>query len=184
MSKRRAEGLCYFCDEKFTPEHYLTYKKTQLFMIETEEDVEEEGNDDSQIIEREEECDVAQISVQAMTGTTGYRTMCVKGVHGKRILFILIDSGSTHNFVDPKIAAKLGCTLTPAGITRVAVADGRKLGLTSKVETFQWRFGGTDFMDEVMVLPLGNCDMVLGVQGLATFGPITWDFQKLEMQFK
>ena len=28
MSKRRADGLCYFCDEKYTPGHYLKHKKT------------------------------------------------------------------------------------------------------------------------------------------------------------
>lgn len=74
--------------------------------------------------------------------------------------------------------------MSPAGIKRVAVADGRKLQLTSKVERFHWSFGKTDFTDQVMALPLGNCDMVLGVQWLATLGPITWDFRKLEMQFK
>lgn len=65
-------------------------------------------NDDQAGTNRDEECDVAQISVQAMTGTTGYRTMRVKGVHGKHILFILIDLGSTHSLVDPQVAAKLG----------------------------------------------------------------------------
>lgn len=33
MSERRAKGLCYYCDEKFSPEHYLKHKKTQLFLI-------------------------------------------------------------------------------------------------------------------------------------------------------
>lgn len=27
MNKRRSQGLCYFCDEKYTPEHYLTHKR-------------------------------------------------------------------------------------------------------------------------------------------------------------
>lgn len=35
-----------------------------------------------------------------------------------------------------------------------------------------------------MLIPLGNCDMVLGVQWLSLLGPITWDFLQLEMQFK
>lgn len=34
-----------------------------------------------------------------------------------------------------------------------------------------------------MVIALGNCDIVLGVQWLRTLGPITWDFEKLVMQF-
>lgn len=34
-----------------------------------------------------------------------------------------------------------------------------------------------------MIIPLGNCDMVLGVQWLKTLDPITWDFNTLEMSF-
>lgn len=37
--------------------------------------------------------------------------MRVKGMSGKRTLFALIDTCSTHNFINEKIAAKLGCEL-------------------------------------------------------------------------
>lgn len=37
MARRRAEGLCYFCDEKHTPGHYLKHKKTQLFSMEIDD---------------------------------------------------------------------------------------------------------------------------------------------------
>ena len=39
-------------------------------------------------------------------------------------------------------------------------------------------------MTDFMVIPLGGHDIVLGVQWLSTLGPLTWDFQKLEMVFK
>lgn len=64
------------------------------------------------------------------------------------------------------------------------VADGRKMGVHSKVENFQWNFQSISFTADLMILPLGGCDMVLGVQWLAQWGPITWDFQKLTMLFK
>lgn len=47
MSERRAKGLCYYCDEKFTPEHFQKHKKTQLYSMECDdegEDSEEEGD--------------------------------------------------------------------------------------------------------------------------------------------
>ncbi|KAL8153280.1 hypothetical protein V2J09_011040 [Rumex salicifolius] len=34
--------------------------------------------------------------------------MRVKGMHGKRAFFILIDSGSTHNFMDQRMVEMLG----------------------------------------------------------------------------
>lgn len=34
------------------------------------------------------------------------------------------------------------------------------------------------------LIPLGDCDMVLGIQWLAELGPILWDFKRLWMEFK
>ncbi|CAA7017937.1 unnamed protein product [Microthlaspi erraticum] len=102
MGQRRADGLCYYCDEKYTLEHFLKmHKRTQLYMLTTED----EGSDDEILDEQvtEEQTGViAQISINAMAGITDYMTMRVRGHHGKRPLFCLIDSGSTHNFIDKK----------------------------------------------------------------------------------
>ena len=183
MSKRRAAGLCYFCDEKYTPGHFLKHKKTQLFVMEVE-DEDELTPEEQEMIEEQEGGDLAQISVNAVTGVSGYRTMRVKGLSGKRTLFVLIDTGSTHNFIDEKVAEKLGCELLPAGTTRVAVADGSKLGVSAKINNLQWSFQHNSFTADFMVIPLGGCDMVLGIQWLEQWGPITWDFQQLTMKFR
>lgn len=184
MSARRAKGLCYHCDEKYTPGHYLKHKKTQLYMMEAEEKDEFYEATEEQLTEGNEG-DIAQISVSAVAGITeNYRTMKVRGLHGKKTLYILIDSGSTHNFMDPIMAEKLGCSVLPPRMTRVAVADEGKLQVRGRIEQFEWRFQNTTFKQDMMLIPLGNCDMVLGVQWLATLGPITWDFLQSEMQFK
>lgn len=51
------------------------------------------------------------------------------------------------------------------------------------VRDLQWTMQGIDFSSEVRLLPLGGCDMVLGVQWLSTLGPVLWDFKELQMQF-
>lgn len=33
------------------------------------------------------------------------------------------------------------------------------------------------------LLPLGGCDVVLGVEWLRTLGPVLWDFQPMTMEF-
>lgn len=48
------------------------------------------------------------ISVNALSGHHGYQTMRIIGFYGKTPLHILIDTGSTHNFVDIPIAEKIG----------------------------------------------------------------------------
>jgi len=135
MSERRAKGRCYFCDEKYTPEHYLVHKKTQLFCLE----VDDEFEDASEELLVEEEENMPQISVNAVSGISDYRTMRVKGMYGNKHLFILIDSGSTHNFIDSTVAKRLGCKVESTGLTRVSVADGRTLKVDGKVTEFTWK---------------------------------------------
>lgn len=181
INDRRAKGLCYFCDEKYTPGHHLKHKKTQLYMLEMDEDDEKVEDDVSSSEEEEEQM---QISVNAVAGVSDFRTMRVKGMCGKQALFILIDSGSTHNFIDRKLAKTLGCKLSSAGSTRVTVADGSTLEVSAKIEGFEWNFQQVPFKADLMVIPLGCCDMVLGIQWLETLGSIKWDFKNLIMEFK
>lgn len=65
---------------------------------------------------------------------------------------------------------------------KVSLADRSKLCVNGKVDQFQWNFQTTPFQADFMIIPLGGCDMVLGIQWLGTLGPITWDFKKLEIK--
>lgn len=183
MSARRAKGLCYFCDEQYTPEHYKTHKKSQLFVLEL--DAEEDGLKIQEIEEENQEHvgEIAQISIHDMSGISTDNTMRVKAVHKKRSLFVLLDSGSIHNFLDPQVAAKLGCPLFSPDNARVLVVDGDKMRVQAKIEQLEWDFHGTSFVADFMVIPLTGIDAVLGVQWLQTLGPITWDFKQLTMKF-
>lgn len=67
---------------------------------------------------------------------------------------------------------------------KVTVANGNQLECGEKCSHFKWMMQGVWFNAEVLVLPLENCDMVLGVQWLATLGNINWNFADMTMQFK
>lgn len=148
-------------------------------MMEVEDDGEDE---ESKVVE--EEGEVAQISVNALAGISSCKPIRVKGMYGKKATFLLIDSRSTHNFIDQGVAEKLGCILSEVGVTKVVVADGTTIDVVAKVEGFKWSYLNVEFEAEVMVIPLGCCDMVLGIQWLETLGSVIWDFKNLEMRFK
>ncbi|XP_010495514.1 PREDICTED: uncharacterized protein LOC104774108 [Camelina sativa] len=138
MSERRAKGLCFQCDEKYTPDHYLKHKKTQVYMIEVggEEEIWEQEESVELV---SEEKDMPRVSISAVAGITDYHTLKVRGVRKKKVMFILPDTGSTHNFMDPRTAQKLGLSIQSAGISRVAVADGRVQWLAPLGDT-TWNF--------------------------------------------
>lgn len=53
--------------------------------------------------------------------------MRVVGLAEKKAIHILIDTGSTHNFLDLEYARTMGCTLEPISQQSVTVADGNKI---------------------------------------------------------
>ncbi|GKE50017.1 putative nucleotidyltransferase, ribonuclease H [Tanacetum coccineum] len=157
MELKRAKGECFWCTEKFVPGHKCP--RNQLFIIEVEDEDEayEENKED-------EEDKLPQISIHALTGLPSYSTMRIKGAMGNRQLHILVDSGSTHNFIDVKLARKLQCSVKDI----------------PSINTMQ----GHWFTTEVLLIQLESYDMILGIQWLSPLQDILWNFQKMTMRFQ
>ena len=66
---------------------------------------------------------VPEISLHALSGVTTLQAMRVSRVICGRLVHILIDSGSTHNFVNSKFARKLDCCKVPSPAFRVMMAN-------------------------------------------------------------
>lgn len=118
-----------------------------------------------------------------MNGLHDFRTMRVTvSVKGKAVQ-VLIDTGSTHNFLDLNTAKGLGCILTAISLFPVSVADGNKMHCQYTCKKLVWKMQGVSFDSDMLVLPIGGCSMVFGVQWLITLGDITWNFKQLKMEF-
>jgi hypothetical protein len=174
MQDRRARGLCFNCEEKFVPGH----RCKKLFVIEGIYDTDEEEGDP---IEGGEEEPI--ISLHALTGTPHPQTMRVRGAVGRFGLTILMDTGSTHNFINVQVAARLGLKPTHTGNMRVIVANGEKLECTGVCAGIILWIQGEPFKIDFYLLPMDVCEIVLGTQWLRMLGPIWWDFSKLLMRF-
>jgi len=61
------------------------------------------------------------------------------------------------------------------------VANCNQMFSHYKCAGFQWFMQGQEFSMDLRVLELGGCDMVLGVDWMRTVGPLTFDFNKLEV---
>ena len=98
--------------------------------------------------------------------------MRVKGSVGSQTVHILIDTGSTHNFLDAAIAKRLRCELLRIPPLVVAVADGARLQCQVICKGLELRVGDLEYVTDPYVVPLGSWDMILRVQWLATLGSI------------
>ncbi|GAU25035.1 hypothetical protein TSUD_155090 [Trifolium subterraneum] len=167
----------------------LKHRRTQLMIMELDND----HDDDVELIQNPEHSQSAtdnianfenpQLSLQALTGISTYQTMRISGLHDKKVIQILLDSGSTHNFLDLEVAKKLGCVLEEIPPLPITGGGGHMLQAAFISRGFQWTLQQTKFTADVIVLPLVCCDLILGIQWLKSLGPILWDFEKLQMEF-
>ena len=64
------------------------------------------------------------ISYNALARITTPKALKIEGNIKKKELIMLVDSGSTHNFIHCKVAKELNCFLYPALEFQVMVANG------------------------------------------------------------
>ena len=95
----------------------------------------------------------------------------------------LLDSGSSHNFIDVNMAQRAGVRLIPCPNLSVTVANGDRVASPGKALAQSVHIGNEAFDIDFYALPLGAYDMVLGVQWLSSLGPILWNFAKHTMCF-
>lgn len=99
---------------------------------------------------------LAYVSVHAITNIYNYmtilKTMSIsRPVKGKAIK-ILIDTGSTPNFIDLETAKRSGCYLTQTQPFSVSVADGNKMHSGSMCKGFEWKMQGVQFLSDMLIV--------------------------------
>ena len=180
MQARREKGLCYNCEEKFAPGHRC--KTQHIYMLEMVTDDAGDGPKIEEIMEDKEKIQ-PEISLHALSSISTPQTMRVLGsIHGRK-LHILIDSGSTHNFVNSKFVVKLGCCKVPAQVFRVNVANGEFLVCKATYPIVPMEIQGYRFDTSLYSLDLQGFDAVLSVQWLQSLGRVLHDWEKLTMEF-
>jgi hypothetical protein len=111
LQARREKGLCYNCDERFVRGHRCKHL-FNLLIVGPEISMDEGST--LQTLESEDQIyqdpiedptpDPAQISFHALMGHTIPQTLRVMGQINHNPVAILIDSGSTHNFLQDRVA--------------------------------------------------------------------------------
>ncbi|XP_026429283.1 uncharacterized protein LOC113325298 [Papaver somniferum] len=108
--------------------------------------------------------DVPFIYLNSLMGSPFPNIMRITGFSKANPITVLVDSGSTHNFINASFIKQCGYHIQ---------SKDTSLRVTNNI-----------FSIDFHVLDVSGCDAVLGVQWLRKLGPIQWDFEKLLMKFK
>ena len=123
------------------------------------------------------------ISCNSLEGITTPQTLKIEGHIKKKKVIVLIDSGSTHNFIHYKVAKELNCFLYPAPECQVMVANGGTIKFSGKCHNIKLTMGEYVLTIPMLSIPMGGADVVLGVQWLQSLGTVAFNFQELFLKF-
>eukprot|EP00253_Pinus_taeda_P026505 PITA_26505 len=184
LEEKRAKWICYSCDSKYTRGHKCAEKKLFYIDCEEEEEKEQESSKEEDILQ-EQSLDKVEmnptISCNALARMTTPQTIKIEGQIKKKKVIVLIDSGSTHNFIHCKIAKELNCFLYPA--PKCQVINGGMINFSGKCHNINLSMGEYVLTSPMLSIPMEGVDVLLGVQWLQPLGTTAFNFQELFMKF-
>jgi hypothetical protein len=136
---RKANDLCYYCGEKFLPGHLqkcTKRTKPQVNAIVVNDlDVELKEDTLNQLaIEDALTSEMGQLSLNAISGTENGDSMRLRALVHNKVMLILVDSGSSHSFINSSFVYQAGLSTVPTQTMQLRVANGELLQSNSQVQ--------------------------------------------------
>ncbi|RZS03918.1 hypothetical protein BHM03_00034172, partial [Ensete ventricosum] len=197
--KISAKELCWLCDEPWSREHRCKKgrllviepakdedNETSLLMIEPAEDEDNETSEEaleSKEEAMEEESQPVDYAVHALAGYSNPQMMKVGGLLNQQPITVLINMGSTNNFLNSKVAARLAFQIEGCNKFNVKVVDGRIFNCDQRCPRVKLLLQAQEVVADFFLLPIDDYEAVLGIKWLTTLGDISWNFSKLIMKF-
>ncbi|RWW10889.1 hypothetical protein GW17_00025543 [Ensete ventricosum] len=157
-----------------TVEPQTSLQKGRLIVIEPVEDEDNETSEEAHEPKEEameEESQPANYAVHALAGYSNPQTMKVGGLLKQQPITVLIDTGSTNNFLNSKVVVRLALQIESCNKFDVKVADGRIFNCDQRcpwVELLQ-----DQEVADFFLLPIDDYEAVLGIEWLTTLGDIS-----------
>lgn len=122
---RQDKGLYFHCDDKWVISHRC---KSRLHLLITDEDLEnplyvENQSDEPLSPPTLSLTDYPLLSLNVLTGMQAVETFCIFGTIHQHKMTILVDRGSTHNFVQPRVASFLNLPTSSIDLLQVMVGN-------------------------------------------------------------
>ncbi|KAJ4817820.1 polyprotein [Rhynchospora pubera] len=185
FEQKRALGLCHRCSEKWSHGHKCANKG--VLMIEGQDEVsisDDEGFWECEELQEEGDMLQAVISFFSAKDTKKVKNMKLKGYVGNKPVLALIDSGSTHSFVNPDVLHSQSIQVSKNNPMSVMVANGNKMITDLECKGLKFSLQGHEFQKDMRVLNVTGYDLILGLDWLTELGPMLIDWNKGSLKFK
>jgi len=126
----------------------------------------------------------SMILVNVVTGFSAPQTLKLIGSIKNRKVIILVDSGSTHNFIHRCISQEVNYYICCFNNFQIMISNGGSMKYGGRCENVRLQIGQYHQKSHMFSIIMGGCDIVLGAEWLHTLGPILMDFKYLTMQFE
>nr|XP_027093474.1 uncharacterized protein LOC113713862 [Coffea arabica] len=178
---RRKHDLCYRCGEMFGAGHRC--KPGSLNCV----DLEEGDETDFEDAEGEQDAstgrvgELAEVSLNALNGAMNRKSIILLGNMGGLPVKILVDTGASNSFIHFDLAKSLYLPHQEVTPFTVTLADGTDITSGAICPRVKWLIQDYQFQFDLKVMDLGNWDIILGVDWMYQFSPITFDFHSLSI---
>ncbi|XP_061338071.1 uncharacterized protein LOC133284947 [Gastrolobium bilobum] len=183
LQKKRDLGICYTCDEKWTPRHRC---KGKLFLLvgEPEESMTDEVAEE-QIVWKTDATheDSNEAALHSLEGESNPRALQFRVHFRSRLVAILVDSGSSHNFIQKQLVDSIGLPTVKVPKMRVFLGNGEFLTCDRKCLSVPLQIQGYAFAVDLWVIELSNLGVILGISWLSSLGRVIHDYAELTMEF-
>lgn len=121
---------------------------------------------------QEEEVVDEVIILNSLLGTEVPNTIKLRGESKNNNTSILLDSSSTHSFLDIETVKNMRCVIKKTSPVRVTVANENHVISHHICPIFKWRTQGVEFEDSVRLIRLRGNEMILGGDWMKRHNPI------------
>uniref|UniRef100_A0A1J3JLS9 Chromo domain-containing protein n=1 Tax=Noccaea caerulescens TaxID=107243 RepID=A0A1J3JLS9_NOCCA len=186
-AERRRLGLCYKCPEKWSRTHDIDCQNKQLQAFTVIDNEVVEIIDDEWAEGFEEASDIVpelrELSLLSYLGVASPAATTLWGEIGKTKVIVMIDSGASHNFIDPSVLERTRLAPSKNRKLEILLGTGSLVNGSGICQDVSLVLQSHEFTADFIVLELGNADIILGVQWLRTLGKCGYDWDKHEMSF-
>ncbi|VFQ98572.1 unnamed protein product [Cuscuta campestris] len=181
-AERNKKGLCWYCDEKWVPGHHCKHR----FLVFMGPDEDDNPLDVEDFVDRDQEAAVISGDVSnlhSLADSPSPRSLKLVGSIKEMAVQVLLDGGSTHNFIHPAVAERLALTLHSETLFRVYVGNGDSLWCAYSCPQMLVCLQGHRFDVDLYILEIHGPDIILGMQWLQTLGKVSHDYSQLTVEF-